>query len=114
MWVRNRGERRASERQWSARDIDLLRPSTATRAETRHEGSQASEPRRCENVAALDVVRAPKAVRTASASAAIEPANVPRWPKALKMPDRTAPFPWSVSHARSEEHTSELQSLMRI
>src|SRR3546814_12635658 len=51
MWVRNRGERRASERQWSARDIDLLRPSTATRAETRHEGSQASEPRRCENVA---------------------------------------------------------------
>src|SRR3546814_11777366 len=100
MWVRNRGERRASERQWSARDIDLLRPSTATRAETRHEGSQASEPRRCENVAALDVVRAPKAVRTASASAAIEPANGPPWPKALKLPVRQAPFPWYVTQDR--------------
>src|SRR3546814_18986564 len=89
MWVRNRGERRASDRQWSARDIDLLRPSTATRAETRHEGSQASEPRRCENVAALDVVRAPKAVRTARASDGIHLANMPRRPKALKMPDRS-------------------------
>src|SRR3546814_4515505 len=66
-----------------------------------------------DNLAPSDWIM-PLLVRLASDSFSVSPRRTPLWSEKLVLPPVMSSSPWARMPPRSEEHTSELQSLMRI